>query len=323
LKAKSLHRRVMTFFDLTSLPKKAAVVGSGYIAVELAGILNALGSEVHLFVRGPTLLAKFDHVLSQTLEAEYKTVGIHLHHYTQISALSRDSTTKKLDIKTVTKRPSDYKEVTEDKFDPSGFDVALFAIGRGALDIADVSKLGIKKDKEGFIEVDEYQNTSVKNVYAVGDITGKWQLTPVAIAAGRQLSERLFNKQSDAKLEYANIPTVIFSHPPIGTVGLSEREAVDKFGRENVSYYQAGFTNMYHALTTRKTKTVYKIVCVGTEEKVVGLHLIGIASDEVLQGFGVAIKMGARKRDLDNCVAIHPTAAEEIVTMRTAHKSQL
>jgi len=150
-----------------------------------------------------------------------------------------------------------------------------------------------------------------------------WQLTPVAIAAGRQLAERLFNSKPEARLDYTNIPTVIFSHPPIGTVGLTEKEAVSKYGRDNVVYYQATFTNMYHALTDRKTKTSYKIVCVGSEEKVVGLHLIGIASDEILQGFGVAIKMGASKRDLDSVVAIHPTAAEEIVTMRTARKSQL
>jgi len=221
--------------------------------------------------------------------------------------------------------PNNSEKEKEEKKKPdfSGYDTAIFAIGRVANTSLNLEGGGVTLDKNGHIIVDDYQNTQVKNIYAVGDITGKWELTPVAIAAGRQLAERLFNKKTNAKLDYSNIPTVIFSHPPIGSIGLTEKEAVEKYGRHKVTFYQATFTNMYHALTERKTKTCQKIICVGRDEKVVGLHMIGIASDEILQGFGVAIKMGARKKDLDSVVAIHPTAAEEIVTMRTPKKSTL
>jgi len=320
IEGKELAQVSDDFFYWEQQPKKVAIAGSGYIAVELAGILNALGSDVHMFVRGPKLLAKFDHILSESLEMEYKTVGIHLYHWTEFKSLSKNSDGK-IDMKIKSNKKDDSKD---DKTpDLKGYDVVLYAVGRGPLDTADMSKTGVKKNELGYIEVDDYQNTNIQNLYALGDITGKWQLTPVAIAAGRQLAERLFNNKPDARLDYTNIPTVIFSHPPIGTVGITEQEAVDKYGKDNVTYYQATFTNMYHALTERKTKTTYKIVCTGPEEKVVGLHIIGIASDEILQGFGIALKMGARKRDIDSVVAIHPTAAEEIVTMRTSRKSQL
>jgi len=153
-------------------------------------------------------------------------------------------------------------------------------------------------------------------VYALGDMNGKVQLTPVAIAAGRALAERLFNNKVNAKLDYEHIPSVIFSHPPIGTVGLAQVEAEKKYGKQNLKVYKTTFTNMYHSMTARKTKTMMKVICIKDTEKIVGLHIIGIGADEMLQGFGVAIKMGATKADLDSCVAIHPTASEELVTMR-------
>jgi glutathione reductase (NADPH) len=170
-------------------------------------------------------------------------------------------------------------------------------------------------DQHGFIPTDEYQNTNVTDVYAVGDVTGRAQLTPVAIAAARRLGDRLFNYQSERKLDYSNIPTVMFSHPPIGTIGMTEEEAHEKFG-DTVKIYQTRFTPMYYALTDRKSATAMKLVCVGTEERVVGCHLIGHGVDEMLQGFAVAIKMGATKADFDNTIAIHPTSSEELVTMR-------
>ncbi|MEL7371053.1 MAG: FAD-dependent oxidoreductase, partial [Myxococcota bacterium] len=170
-------------------------------------------------------------------------------------------------------------------------------------------------DDEGNIPVDAFQNTNVEGVYAVGDVTGKHQLTPVAIAAGRKLADRVFGGQSDAKLDYENIPTVVFSHPPIGTVGLTEDEAQKLYG-DGVKSYSARFTNMYHALTTRKVPTAVKLVCVGSKERVVGAHVIGIGADEMMQGFAVAVRMGATKADLDRTVAIHPTAAEELVTLK-------
>ncbi len=169
-------------------------------------------------------------------------------------------------------------------------------------------------DPRGDIIVDEFQNTSNPQVYAVGDVTGQWQLTPVAIAAGRRLAHRIFNHESKLKLDYENIPTVVFSHPPIGTCGMTEKEARQKF--DQVKVYSSSFTPMYHAMTERKQLTKMKLVCAGPEEKVVGLHMIGRGCDEMLQGFGVAIRMGATKRDFDNVVAIHPTSSEELVTMR-------
>ncbi|KAM6159355.1 glutathione reductase [Rhynchocyon petersi] len=196
-------------------------------------------------------------------------------------------------------------------------DCLLWAIGRDPNSRGlNLSTLGIQTDDRGHIIVDDFQNTSVKGIYAVGDVCGKALLTPVAIAAGRKLAHRLFECKQDSKLDYDNIPTVVFSHPPIGTVGLTEDEAINKYGKENVKTYSTTFTPMYHAVTKRKTKCVMKMVCANKEEKVVGIHMQGIGCDEMLQGFAVAVKMGATKADFDNTVAIHPTSSEELVTLR-------
>lgn len=166
----------------------------------------------------------------------------------------------------------------------------------------------------GFINTDAQQNTSVDGIYAVGDITGRAALTPVAIAAGRHLADRLFNNQTEAKLDYDNIPSVVFSHPPIGTVGMTEDAARECYGV--VKVYQSRFTNMVHALSEHKPKSLMKLITAGAKEKVVGIHVIGEGADEIVQGFAVAMKMGACKADLDNTVAIHPTASEELVLLR-------
>lgn len=202
-------------------------------------------------------------------------------------------------------------------FSQTGYECVLSAIGRVAnTEPLHLDRVGISVDKNGYVIADEYQNSNVSNVYALGDVAGKVELTPVAIAAGRQLAERLFNNKPNAKLDYDNVPTVVFSHPPIGTVGLTEPQAVKRFGKENVRIYKTRFTNMYFSMLQRKQPTGMKLVCVGEDERVVGLHTIGLGSDEILQGFGVAVKMNAKKADLDSCVAIHPTAGEELVTMR-------
>ena len=207
----------------------------------------------------------------------------------------------------------------------SGFDCVLLAIGRGPKTAGmDLEKTCVNVDpKTGYIVVDSFQNTSCPHIYALGDVCGRVELTPVAIAAGRQLSERLFNGQHNAKMDYDSVPTVIFSHPPIGTCGLTEEEAVHRYGREKVTLYSSKFTNMYFSLLTRKEATAMKLVCVGDEEKVVGVHIIGRGADEMLQGFSVALKMGATKKQIDSAVAIHPTASEELVTMRVPKKSAL
>ena len=197
-----------------------------------------------------------------------------------------------------------------------GYDCVLWAIGRSA-DVAglDLRAAGIAVDAAGFVATDDFQNTQVAGVYAIGDVTGRAALTPVAIAAGRRLSDRLFGGKRERHLSYEPIPTVVFTHPPIGTVGLTESEARAQFG-DAVRVYVADFTPMYHALTTRKVRTDMKLVCVGADEKIVGCHIIGAGADEMLQGFAVAIRMGATKRDFDDTVAVHPTSAEELVTMR-------
>jgi glutathione reductase (NADPH) len=176
---------------------------------------------------------------------------------------------------------------------------------------------GVLLDAEGFVLVDEYQSTNVPGVYALGDVIGgDRMLTPVAIAAGRKLADRLFGGVPDARLDYDDVPTVVFSHPPIGTVGLSEPIARERFGDAAVRVYETAFTSLYHGVTRRKTRTRMKLVVTGAEERVVGIHSIGLGSDELIQGFAVALKLGATKADLDRTVAIHPTAAEELVTMR-------
>jgi len=177
---------------------------------------------------------------------------------------------------------------------------------------------GVTLDGKGRIVVDDYQSTGVPGLYCVGDSCTKgYELTPVAIAAGRRLADRLFGGQADAKLNYDTIPTVVFSHPTIGTVGLTEPQAREKYGDANVRTYQSKFKPLHYALCDEEVKKpmAMKLVVAGSEEKVVGLHVIGIGADEMLQGFGVAVKMGATKADFDNCVAIHPTASEEFVTM--------
>eukprot|EP01114_Cavostelium_apophysatum_P004916 TRINITY_DN1538_c0_g1_i3.p1 TRINITY_DN1538_c0_g1~~TRINITY_DN1538_c0_g1_i3.p1 ORF type:complete len:500 (-),score=170.30 TRINITY_DN1538_c0_g1_i3:71-1570(-) len=290
------------FFDLDDLPKKSVVVGAGYIAVELAGILHALGSETHLIIRHESFLRNFEQLLRDTLMDEMKNAGVHLHPKNEVTEVRGTKDGKK---EVVLKEGEAIKDA----------DVVIFAIGRTPHSKIGLEKIGIKTDEQGNIKVDEWQNTAAKNVYAFGDVAGKALLTPVAIAAGRRLSDRLFGGKENSKLDYDNIPTVIFSHPPIGTVGLSEEEARKKHG-DQVKVYKTSFTNMYHAVTKRKSKTAMKLVCLGKEEKVLGIHTIGLGSDEMIQGFAVAVKMGATKADLDNTVAIHPTASEELVTLR-------
>ena len=197
------------------------------------------------------------------------------------------------------------------------FDQVIWTTGREPnTQMLNLSAANINVDAKGLIVVDDYQNTNVPKVYAIGDVTGKYSLTPVAIAAGRRLAMRLFGQQPQARLDYENIPTVVFSHPPAGTIGLTEPEAIAKYGKENLKIYQTRFTGMYFALTKYKQPTAMKLICVGNEEKIIGCHIIGDGVDEMLQGFAVAIKMGATKKDFDNTVAIHPTSAEELVTMK-------
>lgn len=291
------------FFDLPDLPGRTAVVGAGYIAVELAGVLSALGSDTHLFVRKHAPLRQFDPILSSTLVEVMQAEGLTLH--TQAVP------------KSVLKNDDGSLTLRLENGDSHTVDCIVWAVGREpAAEGLQLRAAGVEIGERGYITVDKYQNTSVPGIYAVGDITGQVELTPVAVAAGRRLSERLFNGKPDEHLDYENIPTVVFSHPPIGTVGLTEPQAREKFGDAAVKVYQSSFTAMYTAVTRHRQPARMKLVCAGPEEKIVGIHGIGYGMDEMLQGFAVALKMGATKRDFDNTVAIHPTAAEEFVTMR-------
>ncbi|MEO7207043.1 MAG: glutathione-disulfide reductase [Steroidobacteraceae bacterium] len=290
------------FFELESRPQRVAVVGSGYIACELAASFRELGSHVEQFIRRDRLLTNFDAMLGKSLMREARAQGMIIQERAIPSAVRERSGKKTL--------------VTEDGREFAGFDCVLWAIGRDA-NVAglQLEAAGVASDELGFIITDGLQNTNAAGVYAIGDVTGRAALTPVAIAAGRRLSDRLFGGQPQRHLDYSLIPTVIFTHPPIGTVGATEAEARARYG-DAVKVYVADFTPMYHALTARKTHTDMKLVCVGPEQRIVGCHILGLSADEMLQGFAVAIRMGATKADFDDTVAIHPTSAEELVTMR-------
>ena len=291
------------FFALAEQPRRVAVVGAGYIAVELAGVLNGLGSEVTMLLRKGHFLSSFDDMLRDTLMDEMVESGVNIMSKINVEKIDKQDDSK------LTVHCSGGVTL-------EGLDALVWAIGRAPNTAPlDLDAAGIKYTEHGYIPVDEFQQTNVESVYAVGDVIGEAQLTPVAIAAARRLSDRLFNNMPDRKLDYSNIPTVMFSHPPIGTIGLTEAQAREQHG-DAVKIYQTSFTAMYHALSPHKQKTAMKLVCVGADEKVVGCHIIGMGADEMLQGFGVAIKMGATKKDFDNCVAIHPTSSEELVTMR-------
>lgn len=289
------------FFELTKMPEKVAVVGAGYIAVELAGVLHALGADVSLIIRRENFLRDFDEILYSTLTQAMLDSGLKIINNTDLAELkSKDSG---INIK------------TKDNRDLGEFDTVVWAIGRRPLSAElEPQNAGITVGEDGYIPTDEWQATNIDNIFAIGDVTGRAQLTPVAIAAGRRLAERLYAGKADKKLDYENIASVVFSHPPIGAVGLTEAQAREKFGSD-VKCYRATFTPMYHAFTEHPQKTAMKLVVTGAEEKVVGIHMIGDGVDEMLQGFAVAVKMGATKSDLDNTVAIHPTSSEELVTL--------
>lgn len=295
------------FFQLTEQPERVAVIGGGYIGVELSGVLQALGSSVTIIALEDRIMERFDPMIGDVLTNEMQKQGICVQTGFQVAALSNSAEGIMV---------SDNNEQVL-----TGFDTVIWAVGRAAntRDL-NLAATGVEVLGNGIIPVDDYENTNVPGIYAIGDITGKMPLTPVAISAGRKLAERLFNGKTGSKVDYDNIPSVVFSHPPIGTVGISEAEAREQYGEE-VTVYSSDFTPMRHALSAHGSTTAMKLVCAGENEKVVGIHLIGDNVDEMLQGFAVAVKMGATKADFDNTIAIHPSSAEELVTMHVADES--
>lgn len=291
------------FFALEKLPKKSIIAGAGYIAVELASILQALGSETTLLLRHENVLRHFDETISTAVTEALEQQGIRIERHTSVKALS----------------VSPGGGFTAQLHNGTNFacDAFFWAIGRKPdFSGLQLENINLYPDIEGHLKVDAFQNTDIPGIYAVGDVTGKAELTPVAIAAGRALSDRLFGGKPEARISYENIPTVIFSHPPAGTVGLSEHEAAKKYGQENIRVYKTRFINMYYAPLDKKKPTNIKMITLLPEERIVGLHLVGEGVDEMLQGFAVAINMGATRHDFNSTIAIHPTAAEEVVLLK-------
>lgn len=290
------------FFELEEQPKRVLIAGSGYIAVELAGIFSGLGSRTQVVVRKEGVLRSFDKMLSSELMDTMQKSGIALATGVVPASIGKADDGLVLSA--------------EDGREFGPVDAVIWAVGRSPNTAAlDTDKAGVSMDDHGFIRTDDLQQTNIEHIHALGDVTGRAALTPVAIAAGRRLADRLYGGMEGRHLDYRLIPTVIFSHPTIGTVGMTEDEARSEFG-DDMKVYSSGFTPMFYALGQDKQRSVMKLITAGSDERVVGCHLFGDGADEMLQGFAVAMRMGATKKDFDDTVAIHPTNAEEVVTMR-------
>lgn len=290
-------------FAWESLPSSVAVLGAGYIAVEMAGVLHNLGVKTDLFVRKESPLRNFDPYIVQALVDEMEKTDLHLHTHKVPSRVD------KLD--------NGLLQITFEDGTTHQAEQVLWAVGRQPnIDQLNLEAAGVELTEKGYIKVNEFQETSTQGIYALGDVTGHIELTPVAIKTGRLLSERLFNGKTTAKMDFNLVPTVVFAHPAIGTVGLTEPEAIRQYGEDQIKVYTSAFTSMYTALGTHRQMAKFKLITAGPEEIVVGLHGIGYGVDEMIQGFAVAMKMGATKEDFDATVAIHPTGSEEFVTMR-------
>jgi len=290
------------FWELDSIPKSTVVVGGGYIGTELAGVLCSFGSKVTMALRGECLLNGFDPMIRQNTRSIMEQEGVDVKCGVNVVRVEGEPGNLTVHL--------DNGQVLQ------GIECLLWATGR----VPNTGKLnleaaGITAQANGKIAVDEYQATSTPGVFALGDIVDTAALTPVAIAAGRLLADRLFGGCTHAKMDYSKIPTVVFAHPPIGTIGLSEPQAAEKYGEGGYKVYTSSFNALYYGVLEHKVGTVMKLVTAGANEEIVGLHVQGQGADEMLQGFGVALKMGATKADFDSCVAIHPTSAEEFVTM--------
>lgn len=282
-----------------TLPKRLVIVGGGYIGVELACIFHGMGTKVTVIIRGPTVLGGFDGDVRAFLTEEMRKKGIEL----QVDTFIRDIE-KRADGVSLLTRAGETVEA----------DAVLYATGRvpntGGVGLEEA---GVKLDPRGAVMVDEWSRTSVGNIFAVGDVTDRINLTPVAIAEGRALAETLFNK-NPMKMDHTNVPSAVFSQPPVACVGLTELEARERHGAVDV--YVASFKAMKHTLSGRNERTMMKLVVERASNKVLGCHMVGADAPEIIQGLAVAVKCGATKAQFDATVGIHPTAAEEFVTMR-------
>ncbi|MFT3927207.1 MAG: glutathione-disulfide reductase [Myxococcales bacterium] len=287
-------------FALKSMPERITIVGGGYIAVEFAGIFAGLGAQVDLVLREELVLRGFDEDMRSHLTAELSRDGVRVHAKRTVSRLHKDGT----DV-----------VVTLNGGELLLADQVLFATGRVPRSQGfGLERLNVQLGARGAICVDAYSKTSADHVYAVGDVTDRRALTPVAIAEASALARTLF-QGTPTRVDYENVPSAVFSHPNVGTVGLSEAEARARYARVDV--YKSNFRALKHALTRREKRTLMKLLVDAESQRVVGLHMIGDHAGEIVQGFAVAMKLGATKADFDSTVGIHPTAAEEFVTMKT------
>jgi glutathione reductase (NADPH) len=292
------------FFELRERPDRVVIVGGGYIAVELASILAALGTKVSLVLRAELPLRGFDEDLRKELRDALVSAGINVLSSSRITGVEkRDG-----GIRATINGPTGEKTLAADH-------LLLYATGRDPRTAGlGLDSIGVKMGPRGEVQTDDDGVTSVPSVLAVGDVTGRAALTPVAIQAGRLLADRIFGGK-DVHMSYELIPTAVFSDPPIGTVGLSEQAAVERLGVERVRAYKAGFTPLFHTLTDRKSRTLVKLVVDRETDRVLGCHVLGRDAAEIIQGFAVALKSGATKKNFDETVGIHPSSAEELVTL--------
>lgn len=287
-------------FALRALPRRLAIVGGGYVAVEFAGMLQALGSEVELLAHD-RLLEDFDAEMASALQQLMEAQGIRVKLKSAVQTVHRGDEGIFIDDAVAGSR--------------GPYDALLWAVGRVPnTEALQLDAIGVTTDEGGHVLTDARQETNVAGVHAVGDVTARKALTPVAVAAGRRLADRLFGGQPDAQLDYGNIPSVVFSKPPLGMVGLTEEAARALYG-DAVRVHRSRFTPMQWALAGADGQSLMKLVCAGSDERVLGIHALGPGAEEMLQGFAVALKLGLRKKDLDATVAIHPTSAEELVLM--------
>ena len=287
-------------FELPSFPKRVLMVGGGYIAVEFAGIFRGLGAEVTLSYRGSEILRGFDDDVRRHLRGELESKGI--------KVLLRNEVTG------ITRHGGSLRALTSDVDIALDCDCVMFATGRtpNTANLG-LETVGVAQDPNGAIVVDGFSRTSVNNIYAVGDVTHRIQLTPVAIREGSAVANTLFNDRP-TRVDHNNVPSAVFSQPPVGICGDTEEQAIAKYGR--IEVYQASFRALKHTLSGRNEKTFMKLLVEAKSQKVIGAHMVGADAPEIIQGIGIAIVAGLTKRQFDDTVGIHPTAAEEFVTMK-------
>jgi len=295
-----------SFFNLTEVPKAIFIIGGGYIGTELACAINAIGVKTTICTQDDALVTPFDKEITDCLKDYMQSTGIDVKLQSMVHKIE--------------KTPRGAYRVHYGNNGVTESDAVLCAAGiKANTENLGLENIGVKLNRNGTVVVDDYENTSVKGVYAIGDATGKVILTPVAKTAGAKLATRLFVNDPNSKLDYTVIPSVAFTHPTMGKVGLTEKDAIEKYGKKNITVYKADFVNLFYQVTTHKQPTLFKLVCKLPEERVIGVHAIGRGIDEMIQGYSVALTAGATKKDYDDTLAIHPTSSEMFVTMGQYH----